>query len=348
MSLYEKWINNKETEGMKKHDPYKHSHDFEWGLEYLSLKPQIGKEINQLAEHTKYYLEHSLAYFIPTKLPDSSYRLDENELTFPSTITTFDQDNNTVYCNYFPSKRGEKAVIVVPHWNSIGSKYDKVCKLLNKLNFSSVRLSLPFHDKRGGSKQLVNGELRSTLMVSANIGLTLLTMRQTVQDIISIVNWLESRGYRQIGIMGTSIGSCAAFLAAVHDSRIKALFANLMSSYFGEVVWTGISTKHIRDSVEPHITLDELRNLWLLNSPIAFVDKVKQHNPRLKQFILSGRYDQTFHLYLTERLFKAYDENSIKYDYAILPCGHYTLGGYWFKYIDAFLILKFFLKTITK
>lgn len=342
MSLYKRWIEKKEIEGMKVHSGYKYPHAFEWGLEHLDLKPNLGREIDQVTEYTNYYLENSHAYFIPERLPVESYHLDGNELTFPSTITTFDRDNNKVCCGYFPSKEKKKVIIVVPHWNSIGAKYDKLCRLMNKFNFSSIRISLPFHDKRGGPLPLADGELRSTLMVSANIGLTLLTMRQTVQDIISVVNWLEHRGYRKIVIMGTSIGSCAAFFAAAHDSRLKGFFANLMSSYFGEVVWTGISTKHIRKSVEPFINLEQLRNLWLLNSPIAFIEKIKQYNPALKQFILAGRFDNTFHYYLTELLFKAYDMQGISYSKAVLPCGHYTLGKYWFKYIDAYYILRFF------
>ena len=35
------------------------------------------------------------------------------------------------------------------------------------------------------------------------------------------VDWLLAEGYESVGIVGTSLGSCYAFLASVHDPRLK-------------------------------------------------------------------------------------------------------------------------------
>jgi len=43
---------------------------------------------------------------------------------------------------------------------------------------------------------------------------TLDALRQGVVDIRSCVDWLETQGYNQFGIVGTSLGSCYAFIAA--------------------------------------------------------------------------------------------------------------------------------------
>jgi S-formylglutathione hydrolase FrmB len=167
-------------------------------------------------------------------------------------------------------------------------------------------------------------------------------MRQTVQEIICSVSWLESMGYQKIGIMGGSIGSCASFLAAVHEPRIRGLFANHMSGYFGEVVWTGLSTRHIRKSLDGHVNLDEIRDYWRPNSPIAFIDQIGRWNPDLKIQIISAKYDTTFLYYLTLQMFQALDESGTSYVRRVLPAGHYSIGAYWFKYYVAYQLVKFF------
>ncbi len=42
--------------------------------------------------------------------------------------------------------------------------------------------------------------------------------RQSVLDVRACVDWLERKGYSRIGVLGTSLGSCVAFIAAAHDT----------------------------------------------------------------------------------------------------------------------------------
>src|SRR5205085_428011 len=79
--------------------------------------------------------------------------------------------------------------------------------------------------------------------------------------------------YSELGILGTSLGSCYAFLASAHDPRIKVSAFNHASTYFADVVWTGQATRHVRRGLEEDIDLERLRQLWLAISPIAYFDK---------------------------------------------------------------------------
>ena len=325
------------------HSPFKVEHEFEWGLDHLGLANTSTGPREQIEDYTRMVLKNSQDYFLPPSLPSEVYELRGHDLCFPSTIKTFDSTNNITRCRFFPHRRSKAVILAIPHWNSGGSSYDRLCQFLNSLGYSAIWLSLPFHDARGGadSRRYTHGK-PSTLFVSANIGLTILAMRQAVQDAISTISWLEHCGYRRIALLGASIGSCVAFLAAAHDARIQGLFANLMSSYFGEVVWAGISTSHVRKSVERHLNLEALRSVWLLNSPIAFIPALKGYNPGLHQFIVSGKFDSTFPYYLTEAMVDALDAHGISFEHRVLPCGHYTLGAYCFRYIDGFYIWRFF------
>lgn len=341
--MLEQWISHQELRRSLTHSSFKLEHDFEWGLEHLGLAATSTSPAELIKAYTESALAKSQEHFVPPPLPLESYELRGHDLRFPSTIKTFDPVNNVARCRFFPHRQSKAVILAIPHWNSGGPNYDRLCQFLNSLGYSAIWLSLPFHDDRGGEESLryTHGK-SSTLMVSANIGLTLQSMRQAVQDAISTVSWLKHNGYERIALLGASIGSCAAFLAAAHDPRIEGLFANLMSSYFGEVVWAGISTRHVRKSVERHLDLEGLRSMWLLNSPIAFIPALKRFNPRLKQFIVSGRFDSTFPFYLTQTMIAALEAQGVSFEHRVLPCGHYTLGAYWFRYVDGFYLWRFF------
>ena len=63
--------------------------------------------------------------------------------------------------------------------------------------------------------------------------------RQAVVDIRCCIDWLEEQGYEHFGVLGTSLGSCYAFLASAHDARFRVNAFNHASTAFGDVVWAG-------------------------------------------------------------------------------------------------------------
>ena len=109
------------------------------------------------------------------------------------------------------------AVVVLPQWNADEVSHVALCHLLSRLGIAALRLTLPYHEARRPA-----GFERAEYMVSPNVGRTLQSLRQAVIDTRAAVAWLDSQGYERIGAMGTSIGSCTAFLAFVHDQRIDA------------------------------------------------------------------------------------------------------------------------------
>src|SRR5207237_5163846 len=99
-------------------------------------------------------------------------------------------------------------------------------------------------------------------IVSANVARTIQICRQAVMDARRAVAWLALQGYERIGILGTSLGSCLALLASAHEPRIRAQALNHVSPWFADVVWRGLSMRHVRESLDGNITLEELRDLW--------------------------------------------------------------------------------------
>ena len=146
-------------------------------------------------------------------------------LRFTSPVRTPYGENDVVNARWFPVQ-GRRALVLLPHWNSDAIAYTGLCRVLNMLGISVLRLSMPYHDIR------MPAEIRrADYAVSANIGRTLDAVRQGVVDIRSCLDWLEERGYGRFGIVGTSLGSCYAFIAAAHEPRLRVAAFNHASTY---------------------------------------------------------------------------------------------------------------------
>jgi len=76
-----------------------------------------------------------------------------------------------------------------------------------------------------------------------------------------------------VGILGTSLGSCVAFIAAAHDPRVRVGIFNHVSMYFSDVVWTGLSTQHVRRGFGDVVSQDDLRRYWAVISPASYLKR---------------------------------------------------------------------------
>ena len=309
---------------------------FEWGTEFLDIDRADGESEAEIVER---YVERALAssdeYFAAP--PVSDVEFDGEWLRFPSAVRTRWDCNNTVVARYIPAQRPSKrAVIVLPQWNADGESHVALGRIFARFGISALRLSLPYHDLR------MPPELeRADYMVSANVGRTLQACRQAVLDVRQCVDWLESLGYETIGITGTSIGSCVSFLAHVHEPRLRVGVFNHVSSYFADVVWTGISTRHVRRGFENEIELETLRRAWLPISPNAFIHRLKDESPSRARLMITARYDLTFLPYLSDWAFEEFHRHGVAFDKTVLRCGHYTSGRFPFKFQLGYLITSY-------
>lgn len=254
-------------------------------------------------------------------------------LRFTSPVRTPYPENNLVNARWFPAK-GNRAVVLLPHWNSDALAYNTLCRVLNRLGIAVLRLSMPYHDIRRPS-----GIHRADYAVSANIGRTLDAGRQGVVDIRCCLDWLEQQGYNQLGIVGTSLGSCYAFLAAAHDPRIRVAAFNHASTYFADVVWHGQSTRHIREGLESQLDVERLRGLWSAISPMSYFKQFARW-PK-KSLIVYAKYDLTFLPEFSRDVVTEFERYKLDHKVVVLPCGHYTTGETPYKYIDGWHLGSF-------
>ena len=312
---------------------------FEWGMEWLhGAADAEGSDGDRLERWAATMLAESDRFYALE--PCNEYELNAGMLTFPSAVQTPHVENNTVYARFFPNESAKgrrRAVVVLPQWNADAGGHIGLCQLLNRFGLSALRLTLPYHDNRKPAELR-----RADYIVSANIGRTMQVCRQAVLDARRAVAWLAQQGYESIGILGTSLGSCLSMLAAAHEPLIKAAALNHISPYFADVVWEGLSTAHVRDGLEGHIELEQLRRIWLPISPLPYLERVR--NTRI--LLIYARYDLTFPVRLSRMLVDEFRRRNIAHDLHVLPCGHYSTGVTPFKWIDGLTLCRFLNRSL--
>jgi dienelactone hydrolase len=317
---------------------------FEWGTEWV---PSNGTNSLPPDARVAHWVEHVMRdtdeFFTPP--PTSDYDFDGHTLRFPSALATPHPANNTVLARWFPAKAapgrtaGERrrAVLVLPQWNSDAHSHIGLARILARFGMSSLRMSLPYHDAR------MPAELtRADYIVSANIARTVQVCRQAVLDARRAIAWLAAQGYDRIGILGTSLGSCLALLTAAHEPLIRAQALNHVSPFFADVVWRGLSTRHVREGLDGHINLERLRNVWRPISPWSYLDRLHAR----RTLLVYARYDLTFPVDLSRTLIDEFARRRLPHEVAVLPCGHYSTGNVPFKFLDGYVLTKFLLRSL--
>jgi len=341
---------------------------FEWGLDWISSNgsleggtrhlsagagsharlPRVGPGALAKADASplravETWVDHVMsdtdAFFTPA--PTLDYSFESGELTFPSALETPHPENNIVHARFFPARERSgaprRAVVVLPQWNSDPGGHIGLSQLLARVGISALRISLPYHDRRMPSELS-----RADYIVSSNIARTVQVCRQAVLDVRRAVWWLRDRGFDRIGLLGTSLGSCLAMLAASHEPLIRAQALNHVSPFFADVVWRGVSTSHVRAGLDGHISLDTLRELWRPISPWSYLDR---HRSR-KTLLVYAKYDLTFPVDLSQTLIEEFNRRGIPTEVAVLPCGHYTTGQAPFKFLDGYYLARFLVKNL--
>lgn len=328
---------------------------FEWGAEWLTEdgRAPAGSPETFVRDYVGRVMQDSDAWYAvdPARTYGSAplpadAKPGERMITFQSAITTPHPENNTAYLRFFPAstKRGgngdagpRRAVVVMAQWNADEGGHVGVCRLMAALGISAVRLSLPYHDRR------MPPELsRADYIVSSSVGQTLQVNRQAVLDARRAVAWLKQQGYDRIGILGTSLGSCLSLLTATHEPHVDVLVLNHVSSWFGDVVWEGLSTAHVQAGLEGSLDIHGLRDLWRPISPKVYMHKVG-NRPALFVYAL---WDLSFPLHLSKDIIAESRRCHIPTTVRVLPCGHYTTGKAPFKYLDGYYMASFLRKQL--
>jgi len=320
------------------HEPNRRNLPFAWGLEH------IGGDAND--PNPRAFLDH----FITEKVassdawyavgPADDYMLEDNVLTFTSAIASPWPENNRVYGQVFPARHTGPAVVVLAQWNARWEEQQSVCRWLQHLGITAVKMSLPYHDRRA-----IPGHPRGDHLVGPNIGLTMQANHQAVLDARRTLRWLEQQGYDRLGIVGTSVGSAIAYVTMCHEPVLRTGAFLHVSTYYGDVVANGLTTMNVGDSLRPNVSHEELRHFWSPISPFQYIPKLRGKDKKI--LAITGRYDPTFWPEFTNAFLNAMRREGVEFENMWLPCGHYSLGEAPFKWVAGYRFGTFLFQNLT-
>jgi Prolyl oligopeptidase family len=308
-------------------EPHRQTLPFAWGQTHIGGDAHDPNPRAFLDRFVKETLAQSDDWYAAS--PADDYALDDNVLTFTSAIASPWPENNRVHGQLFRARRMGPAVVVLAQWNARWQEQQDVCRWLNCLGITAIKMSLPYHDRRA-----IPGHPRGDHLVGPNIGLTLQANRQAVVDVRRTLRWLERQGHDRLGILGTSVGSSIAFIAMCHEPALHAGAFLHVATYFGDVVANGLTTMNVWEPLQEKLSHDDLRRYWSPISPFPYISKLVGADKRL--LAITGRYDPTFWPEFTDTFFDAIRREGVHFESLSLPCGHYSLGVAPFKYAAAY------------
>ncbi|MGA1995543.1 MAG: alpha/beta hydrolase family protein [Bryobacteraceae bacterium] len=336
--LYARWIDRWERK-LATRDTNRVVRPFEWGTDWLNAIgfPAMAADPGDPAAALDSFAAQARAdsdRFYRYQTP-SDFRLGDGELTFTSPVRSFDPMNNVVHARWFPAREDYgRALVVLPQWNADANGHLGLCKLLNRFGISALRMTMAYHAERM-PKELE----RADYHMSSNIGRTVHAFRQSIIDVRACLDWLEQQGYARLGILGTSLGSCVAFIATAHDARVRTGIFNHVSLYTSDVVWTGLSTQHVRKGFGETVTQDDLRRYWSVISPAVYLERMRDRH--IHSLLVWARHDSSFLPVYSRQVLRSYREMALPHKVLTLPCGHYTTGRFPFNWMDGLAMCRF-------
>ncbi|WP_442580272.1 alpha/beta fold hydrolase [Mesorhizobium sp. ASY16-5R] len=258
------------------------------------------------------------AFFDEPSGSGQGFEREEGWLRFPSGISTDIEANNVVWAKITESGSLDRAMVVFHHWNA-SARNRQIAKFFSLFGVTVVEIAMPYHFERSRP-----GSAHADYMLSPNLGRTIQSVRQAVWDGRKLIRWLKSEGYREISVLGMSLGSWVAGLIAAHDPAVSKASLFLAGGSLADMVWTGRATRSIRESLEPEIELADLRRCW---GPLDLENHAHGlARPGLDLQLVLARRDKVVLPELSQRFMRRLKDAGTMPDILELNCGHYSLA----------------------
>ncbi|MBX4893755.1 MULTISPECIES: alpha/beta fold hydrolase [Rhizobium] len=258
------------------------------------------------------------AFFEEPGGSDQGFQRRDEWLTFPSGISTEIEENNVVWAKITKSGSFDKAMVVFHHWNA-SARNRQIAKYFSRRGVTVVEMAMPYHFERSRP-----GSVYADHMLSSNLGRTIQSVRQAVWDGRKLIRWLRSEGYRQISVLGMSLGSWVAGIIAAHDSAVSKASLFLTGGSLADMVWTGRATRSIRAGLEQNIGLADLRRAWAPLNAENYAQRLAQRG--LDLHVVLAKRDKVVLPELSERFMQRLEDAGAKPNILKLNCGHYSVG----------------------
>ena len=249
---------------------------------------------------------------------DQGFERQGEWLKFPSDISTDVEENDVVWAKITDSGSCDQALVIFHHWNATSWNL-QIASFFSKRGITVVELAMPYHFQRSRP-----GSSHADYMLSANLGRTIQSARQAVLDGRKLIRWLRDEGYRDISVLGMSLGSWVAGLVAAHDPAVSRASLFLTAGSLADMVWTGRATRAIRYSLEPEIDLTDLRRAWGPLNLENYAHRLARTD--LALHVVLARRDKVVLPELSASFMRKLKDAGAGPNILELNCGHYSLA----------------------
>jgi dienelactone hydrolase len=280
----------------------------------------------------------------PKTVPER-YRLDEHTFTwemepqrvlastgvaiyhirFPSPITTETKENNTVHAEYYrPKGDGPFPGVIVLDITAGDQNLSRlIAAHLANRGIAGLFVQMAYY----GPRRPAGSDLR---LLSPDVPRSMAAIRQTVLDVRRASAWLENRPEidpKQLGIMGTSLGSFIATLTAESEPRFgKAAVllggGGLVDAYYDDP--RGLAFRKLWEALGG--TKERMKEIIAPVDPITYAANLKER----KLLILAAKRDDIVPPKAAEALWEATGKQKIVW----FNCTHYGAALYLLPALD--------------
>ena len=315
--MYHSWLDRWDEQRARRGDEGKKTTDLILDAEraFPGAKKVTGiEEFCALADHAT----ADPTFFDNPVESDQHFERQGEWLKFPSDISTDVEENNVVWARITDSGSLDQALMVFHHWNA-RARNRMIANFFSRRGITVVEIAMPYHFERSRP-----GSLHADYMLSANLGRTIQSVRQAVLDGQKLLHWLSRAGYREISVLGMSLGSWVAGLIAAHDPAVSKASLFLTAGSLADMVWTGRATRAIHDSLEPEVDLTHLRTAW---GPLSLENyALNLARPGLDLHVVLAKRDRVVLPELSQKFMRRLKDAGVQPNILILNCGHYSLA----------------------
>lgn len=315
--MFYRWLDRWDERRASRGDEYKKVTSFGIGAEFAFPGANQPRDVTGFCELAGQIARDASYFEAPSQKPDSFERKGE-WLTFQSDISTEIDNNNVVWSRISECGSKDRALVVFHHWNAT-RRNSQLAKFFSRSGITVVEIAMPYHLERRRA-----GSHYADYMLSGNLGRTAQSVRQAVLDGRKLVRWLKREGYKDISVLGMSLGSWIAGLVAAHDTAVSKASLLLTAGSLAEMVWTGRATRSIRETFEAHLNLNDLRKAWAPLSLECYTHELSR--PGLDLQIVLAKRDSVVLPELSERLIYKLRQSGAEPEICAINCGHYSLS----------------------
>lgn len=281
-----------------------------YGIHKVKSKELQFKHNYQIPGETDFFPEPLLPD-IQLKVKETKRQCKIGTYSFNSQIKSEHHVNNIVQSEFNEYENAGANVIVINGWRADGIEgaANLFLKPFCERKFNVYFYSLPYHLHR-----VPEGSYNGEYFISANIGRTLLAVKQAVTDVRNLIRWIKKNRTGKIILAGISMGGYITNLVSTQE-EIDLLVSVFYANNLPYIIWNALPGKYVKeDFVKNNFSYDKLQEAWKVINPCYLEPIVSKKNILL----ISGRHDMFVPFEDSTNLWKIWGKPERK----VYPFGH--------------------------